>query len=315
MRTATLAAALLAILTVSAAEPRPFTEEKLAEGVHLFRPSDPASARSNSLVVVRQDGLLVVDAQPTPEAARELLAAAKSVSSLPVRYLVLTHPHAEAAGGASAFPDSTLVIGSVGCRFAMADRTYDFGGEARRRAKDPDAWREPERRLPVLSLTAATTLEDPKHAVVLVPVPRAHTRGDLLVSIPDAGVLAVGHLVSSTRNPFPGDASLSGWMVVLNDLEEQGAKQLVPLDGPVLEPRQALLLRDSLLWVKGQVLQLFVDRAAPGTMAERIASAPDAPKFFAVDSAPSYLREVADAAVREADADRRKRGYDLLGNP
>src|SRR6185503_15148986 len=121
MRTATLAAALLAILTLSAAEPRPFTEEKLAEGVHLFRPADPSSARSNSLVVVRQDGLLVVDAQPTPEAARELLAAARSVSSLPVRYLVLTHPHAEAAGGASAFPDSTLVIGSAGCRFAMTD--------------------------------------------------------------------------------------------------------------------------------------------------------------------------------------------------
>jgi glyoxylase-like metal-dependent hydrolase (beta-lactamase superfamily II) len=316
MRPAGIASLLLVLAAVpAAADPRPFTEEKLAEGVHLFRPTDAAGGRSNSLVVVRKDGLLVVDAQPTPEAARELLAAVKAVSPLPVRYLVLTHPHAEAAGGASAFPDSTLVIGSAGCRFAMADESYDFGGESKRRAKDPAAWREPERRPPVLSLTAATTLEDPLHAVALIPVPRAHTRGDLLVSIPDAGVLAVGHLVSGARNPYPGDASLAGWMVVLNDLDEQGAKRLVPLNGPVLEPREALRLRDSLLWVKGQVLQLFVDRVAPGTMAERIAGLPDAPKFFEVSSTPSYLREVADAAVREADADRRKRGYDLLGNP
>lgn len=322
MRTARIAA-LLIVSVVSLARgasapaplPTPFTHETLAEGVHFFRPATEGAGRSNSLVVVRQDGLLVVDAQPTPQAARELLAAIKTVSSLPVRYLVLTHPHAEAAGGASAFPESALVIGAAGCRFAMADREYDFGGESRREAKDPAAWHEPERRLPVLSLTAATTLEDPKHPVVLVPVPRAHTRGDLLVSIPDAGILAVGHLVSGNRNPYPGDSSLGGWMVVLNDLEEQGAKVFVPLDGPALEPRQALQLRDSLLWVKGQVLQLFVDRVAPGTMSERIASLPDARKFFEVEATPSYLRDVADAAVREADADRRKRGYDLLGNP
>src|SRR5262245_4266973 len=211
MRRAKLATLLfLSILGASggAAAPetaRPFTEETLSEGVHLFRPATEGSGRSNSLVVVRQDGLLVVDAQPTPQAARELLGAIKAVSSLPVRYLVLTHPHAEAAGGATAFPESTLVIGAAGCRFAMADPQYDFGGESRREAKDPAAWREPERRPPVLSLTASTMLEDPKHRVVLVPVPRAHTRGDLLVSVPDAGVLAVGHLVGGSRNPYPGD--------------------------------------------------------------------------------------------------------------
>jgi glyoxylase-like metal-dependent hydrolase (beta-lactamase superfamily II) len=303
-------ALFLAIATFGATMPSPYTIEALAEGVHLFRPASPGPSRANSLVVVRKDGLLVVDAQPTPESARELLAAIQGVSTLPVRYLVLTHPHAAAAGGASAFPESTLVVGTAACRFAMADPAFDFGAESRREAADPAAWREPARRLPVLTITAPTTLEDPAHAVQLVPLPWAHTRGDLLVTIPDAGIVAVGHLIGGSRNPYPKDAHLGGWMIVLNDLEEQGGKRFVPLNGPPLEQRNALVLRDSLLWVKGQVLQMYVDRVAPGTMAERIAKAPDAASHFDLDVSPSYLREVAEQAVAETEGERRRRGYD-----
>jgi cyclase len=227
-----------------------------------------------------------------------------------VRYLVLTHPHAEAAGGATAFPESALVIAAGGCRLAMEDPAYDFGGEARRRAKDPASWKEPPRRLPTLVLGSPTSLEDPKHRVVLTPVQQAHTRGDLLVSVPDSGILAVGHLVTLDRNPYPQDANLHGWMIVLNDLEDFGAKRFVALEGPSMEPREALVLRDSLLWVQGQVAQLFVDRVPPGTMPDRVAEAPGGSKLFDTSASPSYLRELAGAAVREAEADRKKRGLD-----
>jgi glyoxylase-like metal-dependent hydrolase (beta-lactamase superfamily II) len=290
------------------ADAEPFVSETLAEGVHLFRPATPGGERANSLVVEREDGLLVVDAQPTPAAARELLSAIARQLSRPVRYLALTHPHAEAAGGASAFPSTVLVIASAGCRQALADAKYDFGAETRARAADPAAWREPERRPPVLVLSSPTSLEDPKRQVLLIPLHRAHSRGDLLVSIPAVGVLAIGHLVPGDRNPFPDDASLTGWMLALNDLEEHGVKQLVPLRGPALVPREALVLRDALLWVKGQVAQLFVDRLPPGTMPDRVVLSPDAAKYFDTAASPGFLRGIAELAVEEAQGDRRRRG-------
>jgi hypothetical protein len=72
MASGSIIAVLLALAPVAAETP--FTVEPVAEGVHLFRPTVAAHGWANSLVVERADGLLVVDAQPTAEAAGALLA-------------------------------------------------------------------------------------------------------------------------------------------------------------------------------------------------------------------------------------------------
>src|SRR6187455_3658324 len=89
------ALALAAASPVAAKRLGEFEIQELAKGVTLL------SGQTNSIVVERKDGLLVIDAQPSPEAGRALLAAIAKISKQPVRYLVLTHPHADAAGGAS----------------------------------------------------------------------------------------------------------------------------------------------------------------------------------------------------------------------
>src|SRR5262247_523371 len=87
----------LAVLA-AAAPPPPFQLSDLAPGVHLVRPSDPADrGRINALVVEQAAGLVVVNAQPTPAAAKEMLALlASKLPGRSVRMLVLAHPHADA---------------------------------------------------------------------------------------------------------------------------------------------------------------------------------------------------------------------------
>jgi glyoxylase-like metal-dependent hydrolase (beta-lactamase superfamily II) len=92
-------------------------------------------------VVEREDGVRVVDAQPTPAAAKELLDAFAQLTPKPVRFLVLSHPHVDDAGGATEFARDVLVIGSEGCRSAMTDAGYDFGAEAR--VRQGEGWKEP----------------------------------------------------------------------------------------------------------------------------------------------------------------------------
>lgn len=290
-----------------AAEESAFSLSPLAEGVFLASPSDPLGARTNSLVVVREDGLLVVDAQPTPEAARELLSAIARVSTKAVRYLVLTHPHADAAGGASAFPPSTLVIASQGFRDAVADPAYDFGAEARLRA-GAGGWTEPPRPRPTLVLPGAVTLDDPVHPVLVFTVRPSHSRGDLIVHLPQDEIVAIGDLVSGLRNPYAGDASVTAWMATLNDVASMAPKAVVPLRGPAITAHEVRLQRDALLWVKGRVHQGFIDAMPPGKIPEQVLRSPDLSRHFDAEAKPSFVAGIAEQLVKETQEYRRKRG-------
>ena len=287
---------------------KPFRVEQLADGVHLFHPADPSTDRTNSLVVEQDEGLVVIDAQPSVEAARELLAAIAEVSKAPIRFLVLTHPHAEAAGGASAFPASAVRIGSKGCSDAMADTGYDFGAEERLRSKDPETWKEPDRSLPVLALKGSVVLEDKKHPVELDPLVPSHSRGDLLVSIPDTGIYAVGGLVSPDRNPYAGDANGEEWLITLNQIASLAPRVVVPLRGPVLGATDVRIQRDSMAWVRGQLTQGYVDALPSEKIPDTVMASPSLSQFFDVTASPSFVRGVVVRIFREMEEERRRKG-------
>ncbi len=311
-----LAATALALLAAGpiparAAEPVPrgaaFEAVSLAAGVHLLRPSGAGLDYANSLVVDRADGLLVIEAQPSPAAARELLDTLRVISSKPIRYLVLSHPHAEAAGGASAFPPETLVIGSAGCRDALADPAYDFAAELRAGAADPAAWVEPPRRRPTLVLRAPAELDDPARPVRLMVHAPAHSAGDLTVELPAQGIRYVGSLVWLDRVPYAGDADIGRWLGLLNAIiDHDPLPTVVGLRGPATDPGALVRLRDSFAWLRGQVEQGFADRLPHEEIARRVLATPGIGDRFAGDA--TFLPSLVNRAVDESAAHRRKRG-------
>jgi glyoxylase-like metal-dependent hydrolase (beta-lactamase superfamily II) len=285
-----------------------FEVETLAPGVAVYRNIAAGFPGANSLVVERADGLLVVDAQPSPEAARALLAALGKASDKSVRYLVLSHPHVEATGGASAFPASTLVIASDNARARLEDPSYDAGAECRARAADPAVWAEPKRVLPVLHASGPVTLDDPIRKVVVYPLPQAHSRGDLLVQIPGTGVVVVGGLLVGDRNPFGGDADIHGWIATLNDLVQDEQTRLVPCAGRVLTVNDVRMLRDGLAWVRGRVQQAFTDLVPRDEVVDRVMSDPALGKWLDRDARPSFARSIVEDAFSETVLDRKRRG-------
>jgi glyoxylase-like metal-dependent hydrolase (beta-lactamase superfamily II) len=289
------------------AEP-PVTVEPLAGGVWLARAPEAAPGGLHALVVERDDGLLVVDTLGSPAAATALLRRLEAEGMKPVRYLVFTHVHADATGGASAFPASTLVIASERAHEAMAEPATDIGGEARARAADPSAWAEPTRRLPVLSLPANVRLEDSRNPVELIPTVGGHTTGDLLVRLERSGVIAVGDLVAGDRNPWAGDADLSGWISTLNALSKLQPEIVVPLRGAPLDPRAVRVQREAFSWTKGRVEAGYVDLLPSGRIPDRVLADPDLAKYFDLDARPCYVESVVNAALRAVQQARRKRG-------
>ena len=285
-----------------------FEVRVVAPGVRVFRNAGPGAPPTNSVVVERKDGLLVVGAQPSPDAARALLAAIAGASKGPVRYLVYTDAHADSTGGASAFPKDVLVIASRGARDLLADPAYDAGAEARRRASKPADWVEPPRVLPVLHAEAPMTLDDPERKVVLVPLQQAHSRGDLWVEIPSAGVIAVGDLVVTDRNPYGAEADVGAWIAALNDLARGPEPTIVPLSGPVIGPLEVRRFRDGLAWVRLRVQGAFTDLVPRERIVAMVMEDPKLRTWFDLDAKPSFARTVVESVFASVSDDRAKRG-------
>jgi glyoxylase-like metal-dependent hydrolase (beta-lactamase superfamily II) len=109
-RLGTIAAALiLAHGTHAAAQSNgAFHVDTLAPNVYAVVRHDPLSYvnNANSLVVVGDSGVLVVDAQFTRQATNETLGAIRRITAMPVRYLVNTHWHDDHVAGNQVYVDS-----------------------------------------------------------------------------------------------------------------------------------------------------------------------------------------------------------------
>jgi glyoxylase-like metal-dependent hydrolase (beta-lactamase superfamily II) len=285
-----------------------FTVDVVSEGVFLLLPVADRPDLSNSLVVDREDGLLVVGAQSSAATAKELLDAVGALSTKPVRYVVLTSAHAESAGGASAFPESTLVIGTVGARDSLRDPTFDFGAEVRLRSDDPRRWEAGDKRLPGLVIHARTELEDPVNEVELLPLGPAHSQSDMMVLLPNQNILYCGAVLFPDRNPYGGEADIGGWLSTLNHMAKMNPALAIPLRGEPLDVRRIRVERDALAWVRGQIDLGFVDGVAPERITDWVLDSEDLERHFDADASPSFLRSVIDRALEEAIRARKKRG-------
>src|ERR1043165_5176764 len=99
MRKSLALVCLFALLTLSthAAQSKPakFDVVKLAEGVYAAIRKDPPgfAVESNSVFIIRDDGVCVADAQSNTATTRMVLAALRKLTDKPVKYVINTHWH------------------------------------------------------------------------------------------------------------------------------------------------------------------------------------------------------------------------------
>jgi cyclase len=119
MRKSLAIVCLFALTTLPAraalAQQRKFDVLKLAEGVYAAVRRDPPgfAVESNSLFVIGDDGVIVVDAQSNAATTRETLAALRALTDRPVKFVINTHWHDDHCIGnqvyAEAFPGVQFV--------------------------------------------------------------------------------------------------------------------------------------------------------------------------------------------------------------
>lgn len=120
--------ALIAIAATGAAQARSdlfdLTWAELADGVWVGQRADPVRypVVANSVVVIGDDGVLVFDGGGFPAQGEQVLAKVKSLTKLPVKYVVISHWHGDHNRGIwpilEAFPRAE-VVGTTFTRAAM----------------------------------------------------------------------------------------------------------------------------------------------------------------------------------------------------
>lgn len=211
---------------------------RLADGVYAFIAPGPTAAEglgANAGFVVGGREVLVVDSRFTPGLARELLASIRSVTDLPVAWLVNTHYHPDHVWGNEVFrAQGATIIARPETRAEMEAYTPVYLDYYRQHK--PEVYRlieGIEAALPDSAAGDLTTIDLGGIEVVLQWFGPGHTAGDLAVSVPSRHVVFAGGLVSNGYHPNLGDqgADFDNWIGTLGAITRMKPKTIVPGQG------------------------------------------------------------------------------------
>lgn len=206
------------------------TMEDLGDGFHAFVQLDGSWGLNNAGVHIGEEGVVVIDTAFTADRGRMLRDAIGVRTDLPVRTVINTHHHGDHTYGNYLFPGATIISHEL-CRRAVLDDKLDttewFPGVQ---------WGDLQISPPTVTFEDSISVWCNDLRAIVKYVGPAHTSNDVIVWVPDRGLLYAGDLVFNGGTPFVLMGSVQGLIEALTELEKLGATTVVPGHGPVGGP-------------------------------------------------------------------------------
>lgn len=190
-------------------------------------------------VIVSDVGVMVIDTRCTPAEADELLREIRSLTSLPVRWVVDTHWHWDHTFGNARFGGADI-WGHDLCRRALKER-----GEAMK--ADASEWlpglvaeidsvviTPPEK-----TFAESASIDMGSKKVTLGYHGLGHTDADVSISVEGHGVVFLGDLIEEGSPPYFDDSYPIDWPGTLTAALAGGDATLVPGHGDTMSPAGA----------------------------------------------------------------------------
>jgi cyclase len=291
---------------------------------------------ANSLFIVDDRRVIVVDAQFTRDATLENLAALRRITSKPVAFVINTHWHDDHFAGNQVYQDSF-----PGVRFlAHANTVADLIAKGRPnrdgQVKYAPAAIDRFERLLAMGLGADSTPVSPGERAALTSAirigrqyiaeapgfrevlpesiaesryllndgarhlelrwfGRANTRGDLVVYVPDDGIVAAGDVIGAPV-VFGYGSCPTEWSAVLDSIHALHPRVIVPGHGGVMtDERRLLTLRDMLRSAHEQVATAVAAHVPKDSVLTRVRLDDFRPRFADHDK---WLEFMFDAFLR-----------------
>ncbi|HEV8268866.1 MAG TPA: MBL fold metallo-hydrolase [Thermoanaerobaculia bacterium] len=208
---------------------------RVGERVLIFTRGGDSLAESfgaNATAVLGDDGILLVDPLIAPSEARAVAEALAEETSLPVKWVVLTHHHSDHALGAGWFAwRGTSVIAHHEAAARMAVEHPALIAERRARPDVGALFADADAYEPSVAIVDEEAIDLGGLEARLLPVGPAHTPGDVAVHIPSLDLLVAGDLVSSGYHVNYEDADIGGWRRALASLSSLAPGTVVPGHG------------------------------------------------------------------------------------
>lgn len=197
---------------------------------------------SNAGFVVTSDGVVVFDALGTPSLAQKFLDKIRTVTTAPIRKVVMSHYHADHIYGLQVFKElGAEIIAPEGARDYLNSPVADNLLQTRRKELKP--WVDERTRLVpadrYLAKDIEFTLGGIRFRTILQGM--AHSEGDMAMLVEPDNVLFTGDIIFEGRIPFIGEANTRNWLKRLEQLQSVNVAALIPGHGPMAKDPNKLI--------------------------------------------------------------------------
>ena len=238
--------------------------DKVADGVYYATATGSMITGGNNIVIVNDRDVLLVDANTTPAAAREMLAEVKMITDKPVRWVVNTHFHYDHTDGNMVYGPDVQIIATDYVRDMLANHdvlhtepyktsvgTLPMQIETLKKQaaaeKDPAKRADLEKQIkatqdeieqikevkptpPTMTYSTKMTLYRGNREIQLLFLGRGHTNGDTIVYLPKEKIVCTGDLMES-RLAYMGNGVFDEWIKTLDAVKKLDFNTVLPGHG------------------------------------------------------------------------------------
>jgi glyoxylase-like metal-dependent hydrolase (beta-lactamase superfamily II) len=213
---------------------------------------------ANTLVRVTKEGLLVVDTKnPGDENFNRVMEEIRSVSNLPVRYVINTQHHPDHVGNNQKFIDAgaqVIALDALKTHMAGDPRTKAIPG------------------LPTQTFAKDYVLKFGGAEVRLYSFGRGHSGGDTMVYFPDSRVVMVSDQMTDNAPivDFANGGSAVGWVPILDGVLELDFEMAIPGRGEPKSRPEVQAYRDRFATVVSRASEAIKGGATREQLAAQV---------------------------------------------
>jgi cyclase len=247
-RTAWVLGTMLALATPSALEAQELTIEQVKDGLYvIYGPGGNVGVR------VTSEGVILVD-DKFPQNFSDIQRLVRSVTDLPVRYVLNTHHHGDHSGSNAQFLPLAEVIAHRNARENMVRGNQDG--------------------LPRVVFTDETSIFLGGVEVRAYHMGTGHTNGDAVIYFPDLRTVHGGDLLHGTA-PFidyANGGSSKGWVGTINNILALPFDTAIPGHGAVMDRGDVTAFRNQMEAVRAHMADLVRSGMPASEAASRVRS-------------------------------------------
>jgi len=212
-------------------------------------------AISNTGFIIGDNSILVIDAGPSYLYASNVIEVINSYSNLPIKYLVVTHHHADHSFGISRYLEiNTEIIMAE----AEVKRYLKYGNRSLSQLNNliGEEWlfNTKINTFNNLGKKYPINLDLGNRNISIELYEEGHSDGDLIIKDISSNILFVGDLVFNQRAPTSPHANIYNWKNYLDEIMNKDWDYLIPGHGNIIKNKEDILQTKK--WIN------FIDKTA-----------------------------------------------------